>query len=266
MAIRRPTESSPNAFRSTSMHHKPQHIDSKKLHLLCVPHAGGSATLTYARWAPQMPVSVKLIPLELSGRGRRAAEPLQSSLEAMVADLMSIVGPIAKTAPYAFYGHSMGACIVYELVCVLAAANLPPPQALFLSGCLPPHRHYPQRNLHRLTDDLFLAEIRDLGGTPDEFFAHKELINAFLPVLRSDYRNIECYRAKLPIHVTSADIVFLFSDQDPLVDKPGIYEWQHYTHGLLNVVDFTGGHFFINNHWIDICRLLGSELGRLAVQ
>lgn len=239
-------------------------LDFDKIKLFGIPYAGASATTTYGRWARLLPAAIKVVPLELAGHGKRMAEPFSVSLQAVVADLLASIAPVIRTERYAIYGHSIGATITYELVRAIDAADLPPPLALFLSGRNPPHHSYPQRHLHLLDDDSFLDEIRKLGGTPDDFFKMKDLIKAFLPILRNDYRIIELHRHAMPIHVTAGEIVFFQSDADLLVNKSEIYEWQRYTRGGLTVRDFVGGHFFINDQQEEICREIASTLARLA--
>jgi len=246
--------------------------DLSKTTLFGIPYAGGSAAAIYGRWARLLPSSIKVAPLELAGHGRRMTEPFSASLDEVIADLLVTVTPAVRTGPYAIYGHSMGATIAYELVKALDSVGLPPPLALFLSGRNPPHYSYPQRNLHVLDDETFLEEIRKLGGTPDGFFEMKDLVKAFLPILRNDYRIIELYRSAAPLHVTSAGIIFFHSDSDILVNEPEIFEWSRYTRGSSSVRKFRGGHFFINDYQEDICKVIEvtlagaiANLGRLKV-
>ena len=233
--------------------------------LFCIPYAGGSAAATYSRWSRLLPNGIKVVPMEFAGHGRRMTEPMADSFELVVADLLSAIEDDIRHVPYAIYGHSMGSTVAYELSKAIAAAGLPAPLALFLSGRNPPHYLYSQRNLHLLDDESFLEEIRKLGGTPDDFFKMKSLLQTFLPILRNDYRIIELYRHTLPIHITSADIVFFRSDNDAIVNKNECYTWQRYTRGSFSVHDFVGGHFFINDQAPAICHEIASTLaGTLA--
>jgi surfactin synthase thioesterase subunit len=231
-----------------------------KTHLFCLPYAGASAAAVYGRWGRLLPPEVKLVPLELAGHGRRWAEPFHDTLEQAAADLLRTIAPVAWTAPYALYGHSMGAALTYELLRALAAAGLPPPQEVFLSGRRPPHHACPQRELHLLADPPFLAEIRKLGGTPSIFFDSDVLLAGFLPILRSDYRLIGRYEPPWPLHVTTAPLTVLCGDRDPLADERAMRGWQACAGGEFRVECFSGGHFFINDHASRICGLIGEHL------
>lgn len=230
------------------------------IHLFGVPYAGGSAAAIYGKWARDLPRSIKIVPLEPAGHGRRMNEPFHQSVAETVESMLGAIRPIAAASPYAICGHSMGCIVTYELVKALERAGLPSPRTVFLSGRNPPHCAYEQRNLHLLSDERFLAEIKRLGGTPAQLFDMPELLGTFLPILRSDYRIIELYRFAQPIHVTDADVVVLHSDRDAMVTRPQACEWQRYTRGRFELCEFPGGHFFINDCGREICALIAERL------
>lgn len=227
------------------------------MNLFCLPYAGGSAKVIFNSWQKFLPV-IKVIPLELAGHGTRMSEPFHDSIEAVIADIMATIAPSLSTEPYAIFGHSMGSLLAYELTKAISTAGLPPPLTLYVSGRRPPHNCPSLRNMHRMSDDLLLQEMKNMGGTPQGFFAVKELVNAFLPVFRNDYRNIELYQCAMPIHATSADIVFFHSDGDKAVAGPEVNEWQQYTTATFTRKNFSGGHFFINDNREEICNIISN--------
>lgn len=234
--------------------------DPGKLILFGLPFAGGSAETTYRKWSRHLPPQIEMRPLELAGHGRRLKEPLGQSIAAVVDDLVATVAPVALRQSYGFYGHSMGTVIAYELVKRLARAGLPCPVALFLSGRYPPHLRYTTREIHALSDAAFLEELRAIGGTPPAFFEIKGLAETFLPILRQDYKNLERYRFEEPVYQTSADIVFMASDRDPLAGYPAVREWASYTRRQFSIVNFRGNHFFIDQEFPHICAAIGQHL------
>ncbi|WP_248930397.1 thioesterase II family protein [Paenibacillus hamazuiensis] len=228
--------------------------------LICIPYAGGSAHAIYGKWAEKLDARIQLHPLELAGHGRRMGQALDDSVASAVADMLRSIRSRVALRPYAIYGHSMGTVLAYELAAAIREAGLPEPLVLFLSGRLPPHHRYVNNEMHALTDEVFLDKIKRLGGTPPQLFESKELIKLFLPILRNDYRIIEQYRCKLPPARFASDVVFLHSDGDSLVTKPHIYEWEQYTSGRFEVHEYQGGHFFLNDQWLDICRIINRKL------
>jgi surfactin synthase thioesterase subunit len=232
------------------------------MHLFCLPHAGGSAHAAYHHWSGLLPAGIRVVPLEPPGRGKRIVEPPLEDMAALVAEYAREVVPIARSgAPYAVFGHSMGSAAAYELTRSLAEAGLPPPRRLFVSGRNPPHDLRKFRNLDALDDAGFLQAIRDYGGTPEEFFAIPELVELFLPMLRSDYRLVARYRVQEPIHVCASDLVFFYGDSDPNVDEIGAQDWQRYTRGRLILHRYPGGHFFLQPHAAAVCARIAETLG-----
>ena len=75
--------------------------------LFGIPHAGGSA-MYYTQLKHFLPDHVDFHPLEMAGRGRRSREPLATSMETIGKDLFERMAPVARTSPYAIFGHSMG--------------------------------------------------------------------------------------------------------------------------------------------------------------
>lgn len=227
-----------------------------KIVLFGVPFAGGSAAAIYGKWIKHLGDNFQLVPLELAGHGRRTSEPFHDNIADAVADMLKSITEIARSNTYAFYGHSMGCVLVYELLKAIARAGLPEPQTVFLSGRNPPDHIYAKKDIHYLSDEAFLAEIKKVGGTPREFFELPSLVQMFLPVLRADYRLIERYRYTDPRHITSANLIFFGSDMDPLVTQPHAGEWCKYTNSHFELHHFSGGHFFINQAYPEICKLI----------
>ena len=58
--------------------------------LFCIPYAGGSASV-YSGWNPILRENIQLVPVELSGKGVRAAEPLYENWEDALEDVYSSI-------------------------------------------------------------------------------------------------------------------------------------------------------------------------------
>lgn len=231
-----------------------------QINLLCIPYAGGAARAIYGKWVQQLDKKINVFPLELAGHGGRMSEPFYPSLDAAVEDLLEHVEPIITKHPYAIYGHSMGTIIAYELAIAIREAQLPEPCTFFLSGRLAPHHKYRNNNIHQWSDADFLEEIIRIGGTPRQLIESKELVDIFLPILRNDYRIIEKHHFKNLYVKFRADIEFFYSNKDYMVTKPNVMEWKDYTTGSFNFYEFEGGHFFINDAWPDICKIINHKL------
>src|SRR4051812_16202346 len=84
-----------------------------RLRLFCFPYAGGGTSI-FRTWSRYLPPSIEIYPVQLPGReSRLMEEPFHH-----MADLVEYLGQTLLPqldGPYAFFGHSMGALIGFEL-------------------------------------------------------------------------------------------------------------------------------------------------------
>jgi surfactin synthase thioesterase subunit len=211
------------------------------LRLYCFPHAGGSPA-EYIRWGRVMP-GVEVHAIQLPGRGTRFGEPPLTTMEGLVGRLLA---EAEFTGPFAFFGHSMGSLVAYELTCALREAGRPLPQRLVVSSAPAPDLPRERVGLHRLADDDLLQAVhRRHGGVPDEVFKHPELRAMAAAGLRADYGLLEAYewrpREPLPVPLT-----VLAGDSEGLAEGEKLTGWaRHTTCGPVAVRTFPGGHFYL---------------------
>jgi surfactin synthase thioesterase subunit len=225
------------------------------MHLFCFPFAGGNA-YSYRRIEAYLPVSIRPIPVELPGHGRRASEPLQKNLMELVADAFVKLKDMLKGS-YAFFGHSMGASMAHELARRIVREGLTPPRNLFLSGRQAPS--VPEK--HRRWDlpkKEFLEVLRSLGGCPPEVLESGELWELFEPILRADFEAIETHVPKLEAPIDVPISVFI-GDRDEVTLEEARH-WQKETTQEVAIVRFPGDHFFLFDHSQEIADLMALRL------
>ncbi|WP_305787980.1 thioesterase II family protein [Symbioplanes lichenis] len=207
--------------------------------LFCFPHGGGGAG-AFRRWKAELAPSIEVVPVHLPGRESRFAEPLLTSVAAVVT---ALVGPLSARVrgPFALFGHSMGALLAYETAAALTDRGLPPAH-LFASGHHPPHLPPATPAMHGLPDAELVARLAEFGGTPPELLGDPALMELLLPRLRADFEICETYRyaarPPLPVPIT----VFAGRD-DPSVDVGELGRWGDLTTEGAEVHILDGGHF-----------------------
>jgi medium-chain acyl-[acyl-carrier-protein] hydrolase len=148
--------------------------------------------MIYRKWPVGLPATVEVCAIQLPGHGNRLRERPFDRLIPLVQALAQQLYPYLNN-PYAFFGHSMGALISFELARLLRKENRQGPAHLFISG----HRGPEIKDVGSPTFDLpraeFIEKLRRLNGTPKEVFEHPELINLMTPVLRADFAISETY-------------------------------------------------------------------------
>lgn len=81
--------------------------------LVCLPHAGGSASFFFPV-SQAMPPSVDVLCVQYPGRQDRRAEPVIDSIPDLADQVFAALLPWADR-PLAFFGHSMGATLAFEV-------------------------------------------------------------------------------------------------------------------------------------------------------
>src|SRR5215469_10019729 len=165
--------------------------EKRALQLFCFPYAGGS-TQVFRPWQRHFSSEVSLWLAHLPGRGRRIAEPPINSLKELVEVLADAIVPLVRE-DYAFWGHSMGALISFELARELRRRNHALPGALFVSGHRAPQIPSTEPPLFGLPEQDLISHLQRLNGTPRELLEDPEILKLFLPTLRADFQITETY-------------------------------------------------------------------------
>lgn len=228
-----------------------------KIKLFCLPYAGGSATV-YNKWRTHLNPNIQLVPMEMAGRGARFNESFYQSITEAVNDLYAKI-EFNLDHQYAFFGHSMGSLLVYELCCKILAKNHKGPAHIFVSGMHPPHIKKERKILHQLPLVEFKAEIIKIGGTPREVFENQELMDFFLPILKADYRIFENYQY-LPNDTKFDCGITVFNGLSDQTTSAEMLEWGKYTSASSKLYQYEGGHFFIHNHTAMIVDVINKTL------
>jgi medium-chain acyl-[acyl-carrier-protein] hydrolase len=231
----------------------------RKVKLLCLPHAGGSAAMYY-RWKKYLDSNIEVTPVELAGRGRRISESLYDSMLNAVDDIYNIIQPIIRECDYAFYGHSMGTILAFELCRKIMDTNERQPLHLFVSGRYPPSISRKEKYLSRLPDNLFLEEVCKLGGTSVELVENKELCDIFIPILKADYKIIEEYEYIDSDKKFNYGITVFNGKGDSEVSYNEVMEWGKHTLLQSPIYEFEGNHFFINDYIAEIAEIINSTI------
>ncbi|TKH41451.1 thioesterase [Paenibacillus terrae] len=236
-----------------------------RITLFFIPYAGGSASVSF-KWKKLLLPQIKLVPLELAGRGIRSGEPLKDSIEEMSKDLLlKISQEIAPGDPYAIYGHSMGTMIAFELYYKLVAGGYGKPAHLFVSGGRAPHvpRDFPWA--HDLPAEQFRTHLQRYGQLSEAIFDNRELYDYFIPVLRADFKAVETYEYMTPAVPLNCSVTALTGLTDNTMTLQDAEAWGQHTDQNFRIFTFDGGHFFIHDEVEQITQIINETLERSAV-
>ena len=232
----------------------------QSVQLVCLPHAGGSAGFFFPLSKALAP-AVQVLAVQYPGRQDRYREPCIDSIPELADRVFEAVSPSAGR-PLAFFGHSMGAVIAYEVALRMRRAGMAAPVRLFASGRRAPSR-YREEAVHRRSDAGVVAELRRLSGTHASVLADPEMLSLILPAVRSDYRAIETYRHN-PDEILDCPITVLVGDRDPMVTLEEARDWQRHTIAPVDLHVFDGGHFFLIDQAGQVVELVAEKLAGAA--
>ena len=230
--------------------------------LFCFPHAGGAASYFHP-WSALLAPGIEVLAVQYPGREDRAAEPCVTNIPDMADQIRTALGS-SLPGTFAFFGHSMGAVLAFEVARRLAREEGRGPAHLFVSGrAAPPRRQH--RNLHRAGNPALIAELSSLGGTDPRILQSSEMLELILSAMRADYTASETYRFEpgLPL---SCDITAMTGDRDGLNTIEDAAAWSAHTTGAVNVRVYPGGHFYLDDCRAQVLEVISSSLAASAAR
>lgn len=136
--------------------------------LFCFTYAGGAASI-YRDWSNQLPQSIEVHAVQFPGHGNRLSEPLFRRVQPLVESTAQELMPYLEGS-FAFFGHSMGAIISFELAQMLRREHKPSPSHLFLSGRPSPHLTEREAPTYDLPEPEFIEEFKKWEELPKQFW------------------------------------------------------------------------------------------------
>lgn len=238
-----------------------------KIRLFCFPFAGGGAQYYYP-WKRLIGSDVDLCPVLLPGRERLIRSRAYCDMNELVPDLIERLSP-AMEIPFAFFGHSMGALIGYNVAKQLREYDLPQPLHFFISAMYAP-KHLPTSPvIHNLPEEEFISALKTFDGTPENVLNSAELMQAMLPYLRADFQMIETYRyispGKLPSGEKLSIPFSLYGGAEDTITKRDLSLWKAETCSSCQLKIFPGGHFYISDP-VNMLKYINREMMRLIIQ
>lgn len=234
----------------------PQPAPEARLRLFCFPYSGGSASM-FGAWPDHLPPEIELCAIQLPGRQERLHEPLLRSVEEMVAALVPALLPYLDR-PFATFGHSLGAIVMFETLRRIAAAHSLKPIHVFVSGAPSPRRFLMPNLTSRSPaelDDL----VRFIGFGRADVTEDEDAARHLLPALMADLEACALY-AYVPSAPFDAPITAFAGREDLLAPPDSMDDWRAHTSMWFSKNVFPGEHDFIATDRDALLRIVGEEL------
>ncbi len=226
--------------------------------LFCFPHAGGG-TSAYRQWQGHVSPGVEILAVALPGRESRIGEPPIDAMNVLVQRLCAALIPYLDR-PFAFFGHSMGALLAYEVMRSVHRLRGRWAKGLFVSAKGAPQLIRMREPRHLMADARLREEVLKYGGVPEEVLGCEDLMELLVTTLRADLRAVETYKHshQAPLEVAT----MAFAGQNDVEVRPeSVRAWAAVCPRSFECKSFVGGHFFVREHVADVLSLIESRLG-----
>jgi surfactin synthase thioesterase subunit len=228
-----------------------------KLRLFCFPYSGAGASLFYP-WTSILPGNIELIAVQYPGRESRIAEAPVNQLAPLLDGLTAAIESYLDK-PFAFFGHSLGALVAFELARRLVDKTGSPLVHFFASSCYAPQLPDPAEPIFALPEVEFKAKLGGLNGMPVEVLENKELMSLLLPILRADFEVCETYHYQDAVPL-DCDLTAMGGLRDIHVPRSSLQAWKAQCTGVFTVRMFPSDHFYLNQDRMLLLQVIARTL------
>lgn len=213
------------------------------LRLFCFSYAGGGASV-FRSWADFLPQEVEVCAIQLPGREYRIGEPAYRRLGPLVQALSEAIAPYLDR-PFAFFGHSMGALVSFELARHLRRTQQRQPICLFLAAYRAPQLPNPNIKIYHLPQEVFKVVLR-AEGIPEMVLQNDELMQAMLPTLRADFELCDTYEYQEEAPLWCPISIF-GGQEDVRISMSDLEAWSIHSDVAWSLTMLPGSHFFLHS-------------------
>jgi pyochelin biosynthetic protein PchC len=239
--------------------HTLRHEPDASIRLVCFHHAGGSA-MSFAALAKNMPSPIEVLAVQAPGRQERHMERCLDSVAQLAQGALPAVRSAARHR-IALLGHSLGACVAFEVARLLEQIRIEPLR-LFVSSRPAPSVHRTDY-IHRWPDSEIKKELCALGGPGVRVLEDPEMAALLMPVIRTDYKAAETYFRDTSARV-GCPITAVGGDRDPWAPLDQMRRWRDHTESEFKICVLGDGHFYLVDKADQVARFVGRELLRDA--
>lgn len=229
------------------------------MQLFCFTFAGGTAAF-FNQLEETCASQIEFVKLEYPGHGSRHKEKLCDTFQELSVDLYGQIRENYSGGEYALMGYSMGSIAVLEtLRYLMRIEELPCPRHVFLAA----HEPKVVVDLDKCSSEEIEEYVKNrtilFGGVPDQLLNNKSFWRMYLPLYKADYLMISRYHFEDLMFTSDIPVTVFYSEQD--TPRAEIERWRRYFTGSCEFVEYTGTHFFINEHYREMAMLIKERLG-----
>lgn len=230
--------------------HQPK--PSARLRLFCLPYAGGSPSV-FAGWPNALPDDVEMCVLGMPPN----CSTLSELFDVLLPELQNHLDK-----PFAFYGHSVGGFIAFELARKLRALFQVEPEHLFIGSQQAPQATFPYPDPSFLMTPDGFETLRALTPIhlPDSVKENEALLKRLLrPIIPAVALQHETY-TYMPQAALNCPITVFGGTQDPVLNEHLLSLWRVHTAKEFDLHMLPTGHIFSGEQHMQVIEKISSSL------
>ena len=224
--------------------------------MFCFTYAGGTAA--FFDLVEESLTGFELVKFEYAGHGTRHREPFYKSYDDLADDLYRLFKEQYLGQNYALFGYSMGAITAIEILKrILEDNTVNNPFHVFLAA----HEPHTKAELvgynEAEIDEWVKQRTIKFGAVPKKLLGNKSFWRMYLPVYRADYSIIGKYDFHRLTLQTDIPATVFYSEAD--TPRTEIELWQQYFVSNCEFHEFSGNHFFIQDHFREMAFIMNKK-------
>lgn len=222
------------------------------------PHAGGAAGF-FRDYSAALSARTRVFCVQYPGRQDRFHEQPVNTIEELAEGVFDEVRTLTGR-PLAFFGHSMGALVAFEVAIRLEQRTGGGLFRFFVSGRRAPSCPPPDKPL-TFSDAYLVAELHRSGISDAHLLADPDLLRFVLPAMRGDYQAATTYHCSTARRI-SCPITIFVGAEDPKCTVREAGAWTRHTVAECDLRIFRGGdHFYLVPRAADVIQMIDDHLG-----
>lgn len=231
-----------------------------KPQIFCFTFAGGTGAFFdgIEKAAPEL----AWVKPDYPGHGTRRKEPFCESFDRLGDDQFARFREAYAGGRYALFGYSMGAITLCEVLRRILAAGMPAPEQVFLAAHEPRSKAELAGYRPDELDEWVKARTIRFGGIPEKLIGNQSFWRMYLPLYRADYSLIGRYRFEDLDLQTAVPATVFYSETD--TPRREMEDWRRYFTGACEFAEYSGSHFFIQEHQGEMAEIIRQRMTAAA--
>ena len=233
-----------------------------RFRLFCFHYAGTGASI-FNSWSEKLPPNTEVVSIQLPGRENRLKETPFTRLKPLVQTLTPLFEEYLDV-PFAFFGHSMGALLSFEIARELRRQSWSIPEYLFVSAYRAPQIPDLDLPIYQLPDAKFIKAVSDYQGISEQNLQNLESRHISISNLKADFEILQTYFYTKEESLESK--IYAFGGLTDLkVSRQQLAAWEQQTKIDFRLKMFDGNHFFWREAEDEVIDTIKEAIAKLTV-